>query len=97
VPVDEEHSILYGRFYQRVMKIPVLREIMNLAGKYGSRMIACQDKRVVTRQIPKKTYYKMGERLRPSDGAVVAYRRRRKELKELAGQTEEVYVQERGV
>ena len=97
VPVDEENSIMYGRFYQRYMKVPVLRGIVNLAGKYGSRKIACQDKRVVTRQVPKKTCYKMGERLRPSDAAIVAYRRRRKELKELAGQQEEVFVQERGV
>ena len=97
VPVDDEHSIMYGRFYQRFMKVPILREIVNLFGKRSSRLIAGQDKRVVTRQIPKKTYYKMGERLRPSDGAIVAYRRRRKELKELAGQVEEVYVQQRGV
>jgi len=95
VPVDEEHSIMYGRFYQRFMKVPLLRGLVNLTGKIGSRRIANQDKRVVTRQIPKKTYYKMGERLRPSDGAIIAYRRRRKELKELAGQIEEVYVQER--
>jgi phenylpropionate dioxygenase-like ring-hydroxylating dioxygenase large terminal subunit len=97
VPVDEEHTILYGRFYQRFMKIPLLRGLVNLAGKYSSRAIASQDKRVVTRQVPKKTAYKMGERLRPSDAAIVAYRRRRKELKELAGQEEEVYLQERGV
>jgi len=88
---------MYGRFYQRFMKVPILREVVNLFGKRSSRVIACQDKRVVTRQVPKKTYYKMGERLRPSDAAIVAYRRRRKELKELAGQVEEVYVQERGV
>jgi len=97
VPVDEEHSIMYGRFYQRFMKIPILQNFVLLAGKVGSRRIACQDKRVVTRQVPKKTCYKMGERLRPSDAAIVAYRRRRKELKEQAGQVEEVYVQERVV
>lgn len=97
VPVDEEHSIMYGRFYQRFMKIPLLRGLVNQVGKLSSRVIACQDKRVVTRQVPRKTCYKMGERLRPSDGGILAYRVRRKELKELAGQVEEVYVQPRGI
>ena len=90
VPVDDENNILYIRFYQRFMRLPVLREIVNFFGKYASRVIACQDKRIVSGQIPKKTYYNMKERLRPGDGAVYAFRRHRKELKELAGQEERV-------
>jgi phenylpropionate dioxygenase-like ring-hydroxylating dioxygenase large terminal subunit len=35
VPVDEENGLLYGRFYQRFMRIPVLREIVNFSGKLG--------------------------------------------------------------
>jgi phenylpropionate dioxygenase-like ring-hydroxylating dioxygenase large terminal subunit len=88
VPVDEENTIMYGRYYQRVMKVPILKQIFNFSGRIGSRIIACQDKRVVTQQIPKKTSYNMGERLRPSDGAVIAYRRHRRELKIQASQDE---------
>lgn len=89
VPVDEENSLFYGRFYQRVMRVPVLREAFNLAGKWGSQVIANQDKRVVTMQIPKKTALKdMGEKIMQSDNAILTYRIHRDELKAKAGQVE---------
>jgi phenylpropionate dioxygenase-like ring-hydroxylating dioxygenase large terminal subunit len=91
VPVDNENSILYGRYYQRVVKIPVLREIFNLTGKWGSNYIAIQDKRVVTNQRPKKSELKkMGEKLLPGDRAILTYRKHRELLKEQSGQVIQV-------
>lgn len=80
VPVDEENAIMYGRFYQRVLKIPVLRGLMGFFGKIGSHVIACQDKRVVTRILPKNPAKTDTEHLRVSDLGIVKYRKRKKEL-----------------
>ncbi len=81
VPVDEEHSLLYLRFYQNFVTIPILREIVNGAGMFFSKIITHQDRRVVHTQLPKKTELKMNENLLQGDGPIFAYRRRRDELK----------------
>lgn len=80
VPVDDESSIIYIRYYQDMVKIPVLREIMNFIGKISSFVILRQDKRVVITQLPKKSSYKMGERLIQGDLPIIEYRKRRQEL-----------------
>ncbi|MBE0696532.1 MAG: aromatic ring-hydroxylating dioxygenase subunit alpha [Anaerolineaceae bacterium] len=82
VPVDEENGIFYLRYYQRMVKLPLLRGLVNWFGVLGSRYIANQDKRVVSNQIPKKTDLHMGEKVLPCDRLIVAYRRRRKDLQE---------------
>jgi phenylpropionate dioxygenase-like ring-hydroxylating dioxygenase large terminal subunit len=82
VPVDEENGMFYLRQYQRVLRVPVLREIFNLFSLIGNRYIADQDRRIVSRQLPKKTDLYMGEKLVPGDRLILAYRRRRKELQE---------------
>lgn len=47
VPVDEENSIIYIRYYQNLIKIPLFRELFNYVGKIFSIIILRQDKRVV--------------------------------------------------
>ncbi len=85
VPVDEENSLMYGRFYQSFMPLPGLRELVNLIGKWFSIYIANQDRRVVSQQLPKKTeFLKMGEILTQGDQAILAYRRQRHALKQKA-------------
>ena len=88
VPVDEENSIFYGRFYQGFMQIPLLREAANLMGKYSSLVIANQDYRVVINQRPQRTDLKMGEKITQSDRAILTYREHRHELMQSAGQIE---------
>lgn len=87
VPVDEENSILYGRYYQSFVKAPLLKNLVNLAGKWFSQYIANQDRRIVTRQFPKKTDLRMGEKITQSDAAILLYRRQRGKLKDEQGQT----------
>lgn len=90
VPVDEEHSIMYGRYYQNIVRLPVLKEIFNLLGKWGSIVIANQDNRIVSNQLPKRTKLKdMGEIFLPGDKAILTYRTHRNKLKTTAGQIEE--------
>lgn len=80
-PVDEEHSVLYLRFYQRFMRVPLLREALNWMSMWFNLVVAHQDRRVVVTQIPKPSGLRIGEQLIPGDGPIVAYRRRREELK----------------
>jgi phenylpropionate dioxygenase-like ring-hydroxylating dioxygenase large terminal subunit len=89
VPVDEENGLFYGRYYQNIVRVPILRELFNLAGKWSSIVIANQDHRIVTRQVPKKTALKkMGEKLLPGDRAILTYRQHRHKLKVETGQEE---------
>lgn len=87
VPVDEENGILYGRYYQDQVRIPLLRELVNWFGVLGSIVIANQDKNVVSHVLPKKSRLKkMGQILLPGDAAILTYRTYREKLKSLAGQ-----------
>jgi len=90
VPVDEENGILYGRYYQKEVRIPILREFVNWVGVLGSIVIANQDKQVVSNILPRKTELKkMGQILVPGDRAILIYRTYRQKLKVLAGQISE--------
>lgn len=53
VPVDDENSIIYIRYYQKMIKLPLLKQLMNFIGKISSLIILRQDKRVVQLHLPK--------------------------------------------
>jgi phenylpropionate dioxygenase-like ring-hydroxylating dioxygenase large terminal subunit len=80
VPVDDENSIVYIRYYQRMIKIPVLKQLFNYIGKVSSIIILRQDKRIVLTQLPKKSELKMDERLIMGDKPIIEYRKHRQEL-----------------
>lgn len=80
VPVDEENTLIYIRYYQRIVTVPLLREFVNWIGKVSSLIILWQDKRVVVTQIPPKSELRMDERLIAGDRPIVEYRRHRQEL-----------------
>ena len=82
VPVDEENSIIYIRYYQKMVKIPVLKELFNYIGKISSIIILRQDKRIVVTQLPKKSALKMDEKLIMGDKPIIEYRKHRQELME---------------
>ena len=84
VPVDEDHSIFYGRFYQRFNKIPGIKQLVNFSGKIGSHLIAWQDHRVVTRMKPSASSLLDGDILLQSDNAIATYRRMRKKMQKTA-------------
>ena len=85
VPVDEENSVVYIRYYQGIVRIPLLRELMNFSGKAFSKVVLRQDKNVVQTQLPKKTGLYMQENLFPGDSSIIEYRKIRHELKEHNG------------
>jgi phenylpropionate dioxygenase-like ring-hydroxylating dioxygenase large terminal subunit len=84
VPVDEEHTILYLRFYQRFLSVPVLGDLVAWAAMPFNLIIAHQDRRVVETQVPKASGLRIGEKLAQGDHPIVAYRKRRQELMEQA-------------
>ena len=70
-------------FYQKLVRIPLLKTLVNLIGKKSSIKILHQDRRVVITQQPIKTELKMEEKLIQGDIPIVFYRKRRQELIEL--------------
>jgi phenylpropionate dioxygenase-like ring-hydroxylating dioxygenase large terminal subunit len=79
-PVDEENTVLYLRFYQNFMRTPAVRSLINRSAMIFNTVVARQDRRVVVTQRPMPSSLRMGEKLIPGDGPIIAYRRRRQEL-----------------
>lgn len=81
-PVDEENTVIYIRFYNKITGVKVVNRFISFLGMYGNRLIERQDKRVVITQKPKASEYKSAENLIMGDGPIITYRRIRNELKE---------------
>jgi len=81
VPVDEAHTLLYLRFYQKFLRVPLLRDLVNRAAMPFNLLVAHQDRRVVQTQVPKASGLAIGAKLVQGDRPIVEYRRRREELK----------------
>lgn len=82
VPVDDDNTLLYLRLYQKFMRLPLLRGLVNRLSMPFNLLIAHQDRRVVQTQRPKSTSLRMDEELIQADMPVIEYRRRRQALKE---------------
>ncbi len=81
VPVDEHHTRFYLRYYQRFIRIPVLRELANCFTAISSRIILKQDQRVVITQQPDKSVDKAkDEVLISADRPIILYRKIRQKL-----------------
>ena len=80
VPVDEGSSVVYVRYYQGMLTLPVLGRLFTWLGKVFSIVILRQDKRVVVTQDPPRSWLKMGEKLIRGDQPIVAYRQHRRTL-----------------
>jgi phenylpropionate dioxygenase-like ring-hydroxylating dioxygenase large terminal subunit len=81
VPVDESNTILYLRTYQKMVRIPVLKELFFWLSRIYNKIILGQDRRVVETHQPMETHLRMEENLIPGDHPVILYRKIRDELK----------------
>ena len=79
-PVDDENTILYLRFYQNFLRVPLLDRLVNRLSMPFNIYIAHQDRHIVETQRPKRTELKLGEKLIQADGPIISYRKRREEL-----------------
>ena len=82
-PVDEENTKIYLRFYQRFIKLPILKQIINSLSNQFNKIVLHQDRRIVLTQLPKKSELMMGENLIQGDLPIIEFRRKRQELKNL--------------
>jgi phenylpropionate dioxygenase-like ring-hydroxylating dioxygenase large terminal subunit len=84
VPVDDDNTILYLRSYQKFMRIPILRPIVDAIFKPSNIYIAHQDRRIVETHQPKASALRSDEHLIRGDFPIIEYRRRRQQLKQAA-------------
>ena len=84
VCVDDEHSILYLRFYRNFGRFPGIRQLIDLFTGLADVTIAHQDRRVVQTQRPYVSSLNGGEKLIQGDLPIVLYRRRRAQLQKEA-------------
>ncbi len=80
-PVDDSHTRIYLRFYQKFMNVPGLKQMVNYFSNFSNKYILHQDRRVVLTQLPIRTELKMGENLIQGDAPIIEYRKRRAQLK----------------
>ncbi len=76
VPVDENETWIYSRAYHCFTRVPILREWMAwFFAQITNPYILAQDRRVVLSQDPDDVRNAHGERLFPSDRAIIAFRK----------------------
>lgn len=80
VPVDDENTVIYLRQYQKFVRTPGVRTVVNKLSMPFNKVILRQDKRPVITERPKITSLRMGEKLIPADGPIIEYRRHRQQL-----------------
>ncbi|MBN2503260.1 MAG: aromatic ring-hydroxylating dioxygenase subunit alpha [Anaerolineales bacterium] len=81
VPVDDQNTILYLRFYQRFMPVPVLGKLVAQLAMPANVIIAHEDRRVVVTHQPQPSSVNIGEKLIQGDLPIIEYRKRRAQLK----------------
>jgi phenylpropionate dioxygenase-like ring-hydroxylating dioxygenase large terminal subunit len=86
VPVDEENTILYLRFYQKFNSLPLLGPLVSWLAMPLNIYIAHEDRRVVVTQRPRISGLKIGEMLIQGDLPIIEYRRKRASLQNEAAE-----------
>ncbi|MDI3472271.1 MAG: hypothetical protein PWQ20_426 [Thermotogaceae bacterium] len=81
VPIDEENTMIYLRFYVRFTGSKFLNKLIATLGIPFNKFVFHQDKRVVETQIPKKSELYMRENLIHGDKLILEYRKKREEFK----------------
>ena len=84
VPVDNAHTLLYLRFYQRFLRLPVLGKLVAKLAMPLNIYIAHEDRRVVVTHQPPISGLKIGEALIQGDLPIIEYRRKREEWQRAA-------------
>jgi hypothetical protein len=80
VPVDEDRAMLYLRFYQNFIRLPVLGKLVTRLTMPSNVYIAYEDRRVVITQQPIASGFKIAEILIQVDLPIIKYRKMRAAL-----------------
>ena len=78
--IDFTGAVDLSDFYQRIIKLPLVRHIFNKLGSLANYIVENQDKRIVNTQLPKKSGLSIGEKLIAGDFPIVQYRKIREQL-----------------
>jgi phenylpropionate dioxygenase-like ring-hydroxylating dioxygenase large terminal subunit len=82
VPIDDENTLLYLRFYQKFLSLPFLGKLVAQLSMPFNLYIVHQDRIVVETQSPKVSSLKGGnEKPIKADSPIIMYRRQREQLK----------------
>ena len=73
--IDEGTTRAYVRFYQRIVPLPVLGDLVCWLSRWPNAFILGQDRRVVTSQHPAPARLRNGEQLVKSDAPIIWFRR----------------------
>ena len=81
VPVDDNNTLLYIRFYNKITKIRFINRVIAWFRKFANKKVEKQDKVIVETQTPNKSSLKMDEKLLQADKPIIEYRKHREKLK----------------
>lgn len=81
VPIDDGNTMIYLRFYQNFLTLPLLGPLVTSLSNFYNKKILHQDRRVVLTQLPKETKLNMSENLIQGDLPIIEFRKRREVLK----------------
>ncbi|MGL4624754.1 MAG: Rieske 2Fe-2S domain-containing protein [Culicoidibacterales bacterium] len=79
-PIDEEHTMIYMRTWQKIMTVPGLKQVLNWQSMRQAIQVLYEDKYVVESQEPKATSLRMGEKLIKGDQPIIVFRQMRERL-----------------
>ncbi|NOK59804.1 MAG: hypothetical protein GFH27_549285n329 [Chloroflexi bacterium AL-W] len=79
-PIDDEHCVLYMRFYQRMLTQPLLGRLVAYVGNLYNQYVVGEDEQIVVSQHPKHASLEVGERFIPGDRPIALYLKRRRDL-----------------
>lgn len=81
VPLDDDHTKIYIRFYQKFLPVPILGKALGHLSNIFNKVILHQDRDVVLTQKPIKSQLKMDEKLIQGDLPIIEFRKKREALK----------------
>ncbi len=79
-PIDDEHTQLYVRYYQRMVTHPKLGRAFAFVGNVFNRYVLHEDEEIIVSQRPKKADLDVGERFIPGDRPIALYLQERRRL-----------------
>ncbi|HEX2915613.1 MAG TPA: aromatic ring-hydroxylating dioxygenase subunit alpha [Chloroflexia bacterium] len=80
VPIDDEHTMMYVRFYHNFVKSGLARKLISALSPFANSRILKQDEAVVVSQEPKEGGLDSGDKYIPADRPILLYHTHRQEL-----------------
>ena len=73
-PIDDSHTEVYYRWYHK-LRFPLFKPLVNLWGRLSFFLVFAEDMSILASQDPPDSRFAKEEKLVPSDGGIIAYRK----------------------